>query len=102
MRRNRALGFAAVTAVFLVLGYGIAVAQPELLPPPPDATAGMTRQVTLSPADQLAQTDGYLSRMETARQVIRRMLETARSQRDVVKTLCLNDKLNQMDVAIRS
>ena len=31
---------------------------------------------------------------------VRRMLEQARAQRDVVKTLCLNDKLNQIDVAI--
>jgi hypothetical protein len=30
------------------------------------------------------------------------MLEQARSERDVVKTLCLNDKLSQMDVSIRS
>jgi hypothetical protein len=30
------------------------------------------------------------------------MLEQARAQRDVVKTLCLNDKLNQIDVASRS
>jgi hypothetical protein len=33
---------------------------------------------------------------------VSRQLESARSQRDVVKTLCLNDKLNQVDVAIRS
>jgi hypothetical protein len=33
---------------------------------------------------------------------VRRQLETARAQRDVVKTLCLNDKLNQLDVAVRS
>ena len=30
------------------------------------------------------------------------MLEQARAQRDVVKVLCLNDKLNQIDVAVRS
>jgi hypothetical protein len=30
------------------------------------------------------------------------MLEEARKARDVVKTLCLNDKLSQIDVAIRS
>lgn len=102
MRRARVLGLTAATVVSLAISYGIAVAQPELLPPPPDASAGLSRQVNLSPADQLAQTNEYLSRMEGARQMIRRMLETARSQRDVVKTLCLNDKLNQMDVAIRS
>ena len=34
--------------------------------------------------------------------MIRRELSDARQQRDVVKTLCLNDKLNQVDVALRS
>ncbi len=40
--------------------------------------------------------------MDASRTSVRRQLETARAQRDVVKTLCLNDKLNQLDVAIRS
>jgi multidrug efflux pump subunit AcrA (membrane-fusion protein) len=65
-------------------------------------SAGVSRQVTLTPAEQVAQSDGFLSKMETARGNVRRQLETARTQRDVVKTLCLNDKLNQLDVAIRS
>ena len=30
------------------------------------------------------------------------MLEESRQKRDVVKTLCLNDKLSQHDVAVRS
>ena len=40
--------------------------------------------------------------MEGASAGIRRQLEAARAARDVVKTLCLNDKLSQADVAIRS
>jgi hypothetical protein len=40
--------------------------------------------------------------MDSARTAVRRMLEEARAQRDVVKTLCLDDKLNQMDVALRN
>jgi uncharacterized protein YqeY len=119
MRRDRVLRFSAVTALsVVVLGYGIAAAQPQPMqqpmpqqppmmqqqpmPMPPDASAGLSRQVSLSPAEQLAATEQYLLRMDAARLQIRRMLETARSQRDVVKTLCLNDKLNQMDVALRS
>ena len=86
----------------LLIEHGVASAQAPFLPPPPDANAGLARTVTASPEEQLAQTESYLGRMETARTTIRRMLETARSQRDVVKTLCLNDKLNQMDVALRS
>ena len=40
--------------------------------------------------------------MEQASGNVRRQLEAARAARDVVKTLCLNDKLSQIDVATRS
>jgi len=101
MKREQIVGFAAVALLSLVVGHGIAAAQAQNAPPP-DASVGLSRQVTLSPAEQLAQSDTFLARMEGARTSVRRQLETARSQRDVVKTLCLNDKLNQIDVAIRS
>jgi hypothetical protein len=103
MRRQNVLGFTAVTAFAFLVGHGIAAAQAQNgAQQVPDATAGVTRQVNLSPAEELAQTDAFLARMDTARTAVRRQLETARGQRDVVKTLCLNDKLNQIDVAIRS
>lgn len=103
MRRQNVLGFTAVTVFAFLIGHGIAAAQAQNVgPQAPDATAGMTRQVTLSPAEELTQTDTFLARMDGSRNVVRRQLETARAQRDVVKTLCLNDKLNQVDVAIRS
>lgn len=111
MRRQKVLGFAAVAAFALLLGHGIAAAQAQgqRAPAPPaspagapDVTAGLTRTVTLTPQEELAQSEGILSRMDASRSVVRRQLETARAQRDVVKTLCLNDKLNQLDVAIRS
>ena len=103
MKREKFLGFATVALLSLVIGHGIAAAQAQNAPaPPPDASAALSRQVNLSPAEQLAQSETFISRMEGARTSVRRQLETARSQRDVVKTLCLNDKLNQIDVAIRS
>ena len=103
MRRQNVLGFTAVTGFALLVGHGIAAAQAQgVAPQAPDATAGVTRQVNLSPAEELAQADAFLARMDTSRTAVRRQLETARAQRDVVKTLCLNDKLNQIDVAIRS
>jgi hypothetical protein len=40
--------------------------------------------------------------MEQASGTVGRMLAQARTARDIVKTLCLNDKLSQIDVAIRS
>lgn len=103
MRRQRILGFTAVTAFALLLGHGIAAAQAQgQAAPKPDANAGMIRQVNMSPQEQLAQTEALLGRMTGARENMRQSLEKARIQRDVVKTLCLNDKLNQTDVAIRS
>ena len=42
------------------------------------------------------------SDLEAAGTGVRKQLEEARRQRDVVKTLRLNDKLSQIDVAIRS
>lgn len=104
MRRQRILGFTAVTAFALLLGHGIAAAQAQgqAVPQVPDANAGITRQVNLSPQEQITQSEGFLSRMQGARENMRQALEKARLQRDVVKTLCLNDKLNQTDVAIRS
>jgi hypothetical protein len=102
MRRQKILGFSALAAFAFLLGHGIAVAQAPAAPQLPDANAGLSRQVNLSPQEQVQQGDAILARMDSSRQVVRRQLEAARAQRDVVKTLCLNDKLNQIDVAIRS
>lgn len=104
MRRQRILGFTAVAAFALLIGHGIAAAQAQgqAAPQAPDATAGITRQVNLTPQEQLSQADSFLARMDGSRTVVRQALEKARIARDVVKTLCLNDKLNQLDVAIRS
>ncbi|MEZ4224096.1 MAG: hypothetical protein R3B13_24320 [Polyangiaceae bacterium] len=44
----------------------------------------------------------YLVAMNQDSSTIRRMLSEAREKRDVVKVLCLDDKLNQADVATRS
>jgi hypothetical protein len=63
---------------------------------------GFQRRPTLSPQEQLTQAEAGLTRMDQVAGTVRRQLEQARAARDVVKTLCLNDKLSQVDVAIRS
>lgn len=102
MRRQKVFGFTAVTVVAFLLGHGMAAAQAQTAPQVPDANAGVTRQVNLTPAEEVAQSESTLTRMDSSRTTISQMLASARSQRDVVKTLCLNDKLNQIDVAVRS
>lgn len=60
------------------------------------------KKTTLSPDEQLGEATKHLSRMEGAAGGVRKMLAEARKQRDVVKTLCINDKVSQVDVAVRS
>lgn len=60
------------------------------------------REVDLPAEQQLALGHQYVLRMDQNTATVRNMLEQARAARDVVKSLCLNDKLNQIDVATRS
>ena len=65
---------------------------------PPSTTASSNlRRAYFPPSADVA-----LSRMAVTATNVRHLLEQARASRDVVKTLCLNDKLNQVDVAARS
>jgi hypothetical protein len=97
------LGFSAIFALSLLVLHGVASAQAELAQPgPPPVDLGLQQKVGLSPAQQASEAQETLARMDSSRGTVRRMLEEARSQRDVVKTLCLDDKLNQIDVALRN
>ena len=106
MRRQKILGLTALTATAFALSHDISGAQAQTqsqaAQPAPDASAGLARQVSLTPQEQLAQADAIVTRMDHARATVRQELEKARTMRDVVKTLCLNDKMNQLDVAVRS
>jgi hypothetical protein len=63
---------------------------------------GFSRQGQLSPQEELAQSDAILGRLQNGSSTVSKQLGEARNSRDVVKVLCLNDKLSQMDVALRS
>jgi hypothetical protein len=100
---------------FAVLGY---VATAGAQPPPAANTGagtganagggqatgqvGFQRKTQLTPQEQMGEANKHVSRMEQASASVRKMLMEARNQRDVVRTLCLNDKLSQIDVATRS
>lgn len=86
-----------------------AVAQGNVAPSPstssspqPTNDLSLQREVDLTPAEMLERASLIVSRIEQAGAGIRRALETARTNKDVVKTLCLNDKLNEVDTATRS
>lgn len=91
-----------------ILAYVASAGAQPAAPPPAggaagaDAQVGFQRKTQLTPQEQTVEAQKHLGRMEQAGAGVRKMLEEARKQRDVVKTLCLNDKLSQVDVAIRS
>lgn len=64
---------------------------------------GVQQGVTMDPGEQIRRVDvEIVPRLESIVSSLRRLLERARSDRDVVRILCLNDKLNQADVALRA
>ena len=103
MRIQATLRWTAVTA-FVLAAAGPATAQSAggTANGSADAQVGFQRTQKLAPADELAQADAIIAHMDQSSNTVRRQLESARAARDVVKTLCLNDKLSQIDVATRS
>lgn len=102
MLRKRILQYSVVALVVGLVGHGMASAQAPGDDPGLSTDPNAAKQADLSIAEQLDQGQKFIARMESIRSSVRRDLEEARQQRDVVKTLCLNDKLNQLDVALRS
>jgi hypothetical protein len=80
---------------------GSAIAQPGSSAAA-NGQVGFERAPQLSPQDELAQADATIARMDQSSTTIRRQLDGARQGRDVVRALCLSDKLSQVDVAARS
>jgi hypothetical protein len=55
-----------------------------------------------SPEEMLSKAKAFVMGIEQSSGSISRQLQAARKDRDVVRVLCLNDKLNQVDVALSS
>lgn len=88
-----------VGCMVALLVHGVATAQQPV--GEPDSGVASARQAPMTPAEQLEKARGFVVEMERVREGIRRELEEARSKGDVVKKLCLDDKLNQLDIALR-
>jgi hypothetical protein len=67
-----------------------------------DADLRAPREVDVPLPQQATLARGFIAGMEQSSTTVRAQLGQARAARDVVKTLCLNDKLNQIDVVGRS
>jgi hypothetical protein len=81
---------------------GIAAAQTAAAPAPTAPAVETQRDAPSSPQQMLSDAKGFLPVMDQTASVVRRQLAEARESRDVVRVLCLNDKLNQIDLAIRT
>ena len=100
--RSNIRGWAAGCCI-VAFSFGVASAQTgESASEPDPVGVGTQQDVQLPPSEMEAQVSKSAAEMEAGAATVRRQLEQARAARDVVKVLCLNDKLNQIDVAIRS
>ena len=87
-------------AAALLGAFGVASAQTAPSAAQPEVVA--RQDVELTPEQMVAEAKKAQPQMDQEASSVRLQLEHARAARDVVKVLCLNDKLNQIDVAVRS
>ena len=93
----------AVLVGLVAAGLGVAFAQSAAVTANASTGAPTNNPVNaISPQQMRVQAQTFIPQMEQSAQTVRRQLEQSRESRDVVKVLCLNDKLNQVDVAIRA
>jgi hypothetical protein len=67
-----------------------------------DGTGEMEQEATLSGPQQTAWAEQEVERMRGISTRIQGLLNQARRERDLIKVTCLNDKLTQINVSIRS
>jgi hypothetical protein len=68
----------------------------------PSGTVAERSAADLTPRERVDRAKELAAGVERSAQSIQRQLQAARKDRDVVRVLCLNDKLNQVGVAQRS
>jgi len=91
----------ASLAVVTLTGVGVAIAQEGGEPPPPAAAREVKggADVSLSPPQMLERVRSMVPEMEKQRAVVVGQLAEAKRKKDVVKALCLDDKVKQMKLA---
>src|SRR5687768_18580716 len=93
------LAIACLSAAILT-GVGLAVAQGGAdAPPPPAKEVSGGQDVNLTPPQMLEKVKNMIPEMEQLRATVAQQLAEARKKKDVVKALCLDDKVKQMKLA---
>ncbi len=87
--------------VLVILGVSIGAARAQNAPP--SGTEVRTQRVAqLSGPDQLREAGSVIDSISSTRRMVSDLLDRARQERDIIKVNCLNDKLTQIDVTLRS
>jgi hypothetical protein len=89
----------ACLAVTTVTGVGVAIAQEGPTPAAAPTNVSGGQDVNLSPQDMLGRVRGYIPEMEQQRGAVAQQLTQAKNKKDIVKSLCLDDKVKQMKLA---
>jgi hypothetical protein len=92
----------ACLAVVTLTGVGVALAQEggdAVSPPVGTKNVNGGEDVNLAPKDMLEKVRGMVPEMDGQRAVVAQQLGEAKKKRDVVKALCLDDKVKQMKLA---
>ncbi len=79
-------------------GVGVAIAQSAAPVVPPTEVRG-AQDVSLTPPQMLDKMKAFIPEMTKSRAIVAEQLADAKRKRDVVKALCLDDKVKQMKLA---
>lgn len=90
----------ACITLFSVAGVGVAIAQERQAEAPAPTNVSGGADVNLSPQQMLERVRAIVPEMENQRGAVNAQLADAKQKKDVVKSLCLDDKSKQMKLAI--
>ena len=94
---KKAWAFLASGAV--LCSFGVALAQ-EVAQPPTAVGVESQQDVNLTPAQMLQRARSFKPMMDNDAIAVQRQASDAKQKHDVVKSLCLSDKLSQIHVAV--
>ena len=91
----------ACLSVVTLTGVGVALAQEGSAPPPsaPASNVSGGADVSLTPQEMLGKVRNMIPEMDKLRATVAAQLAEAKKKKDVVKALCLDDKVKQMKLA---
>ncbi len=89
--------------VLLSIGFSFGAARAQSSPQGSGAAEIRSQRVAqLSGPDQLREAGHVIDTVTSTRRQVSDLLDRARQERDIIKVNCLNDKLTQIDVTLRS